>query len=149
MESARLQSYDDMRTFVLGGNAYFTLANINTGNRYTFRSRLVKDGDPAVGPFFISVLTGPDNTSDYQYLGTVFVESAGIMYRHGHKSRISDQAPSNHAIKWFINFALDRKPDTKAFQFWHEGRCGVCGRKLTVPSSVASGIGPKCAAGGF
>ena len=27
----------------------------------------------------------------------------------------------------------------------HEGRCGRCGRALTVPESVASGIGPESA----
>lgn len=26
-----------------------------------------------------------------------------------------------------------------------EGACGRCGRKLTVPGSIASGIGPTCA----
>ena len=29
---------------------------------------------------------------------------------------------------------------------WHEGKCGACGRKLTVPDSIKSGIGPVCAA---
>jgi hypothetical protein len=28
---------------------------------------------------------------------------------------------------------------------WHEGRCGRCGRKLTVPESIESGFGPECA----
>jgi hypothetical protein len=27
----------------------------------------------------------------------------------------------------------------------HEGRCGRCGRTLTVPESIESGIGPECA----
>jgi hypothetical protein len=26
----------------------------------------------------------------------------------------------------------------------HEGKCGRCGRLLTVPSSIESGIGPEC-----
>ena len=30
-------------------------------------------------------------------------------------------------------------------QVWHEGRCGKCGRKLTVPESLTSGLGPECA----
>jgi hypothetical protein len=29
-------------------------------------------------------------------------------------------------------------------EFWHEGRCGRCGRRLTVPDSIASGYGPEC-----
>ena len=27
---------------------------------------------------------------------------------------------------------------------WHEGRCGRCGRKLTVPESIEAGYGPEC-----
>lgn len=31
-------------------------------------------------------------------------------------------------------------------EFWTEGRCGKCARRLTVPSSILAGFGPKCAA---
>lgn len=31
-----------------------------------------------------------------------------------------------------------------SLEVWHEGRCGRCGRALTVPESIASGIGPVC-----
>lgn len=30
-------------------------------------------------------------------------------------------------------------------EVWHEGRCGACGRRLTVPESIANGLGPVCA----
>lgn len=30
-------------------------------------------------------------------------------------------------------------------RIYHLGRCGRCGRALTVPSSVESGFGPECA----
>jgi hypothetical protein len=29
-------------------------------------------------------------------------------------------------------------------ELWHEGRCGKCGRALTVPESIESGLGPVC-----
>jgi hypothetical protein len=29
-------------------------------------------------------------------------------------------------------------------EIWHEGRCGRCGRKLTVPESIHNGYGPEC-----
>lgn len=31
------------------------------------------------------------------------------------------------------------------FEFWHEGRCAACARRLTVPQSIATGFGPECA----
>ena len=33
----------------------------------------------------------------------------------------------------------------KTVEVWHEGICGRCGRKLTVPESVERGLGPECA----
>jgi hypothetical protein len=30
------------------------------------------------------------------------------------------------------------------WEFRHEGRCGRCGRTLTVPESIDSGFGPEC-----
>lgn len=34
-----------------------------------------------------------------------------------------------------------------AVEIWHEGACGCCGRALSVPASVAMGLGPACAEG--
>ena len=30
------------------------------------------------------------------------------------------------------------------FDVHHEGKCGKCGRPLTVPESVKTGLGPIC-----
>jgi hypothetical protein len=38
-----------------------------------------------------------------------------------------------------------RHPDSDKLEVWHEGRCGRCGRRLTVPESIESGLGPECA----
>jgi len=38
------------------------------------------------------------------------------------------------------------KPLPAQVQFWHEGRCGRCNRRLTVPESITLGFGPDCAA---
>ena len=29
-------------------------------------------------------------------------------------------------------------------EVWHEGCCGKCGKRLTVPSSIENGLGPEC-----
>jgi hypothetical protein len=45
---------------------------------------------------------------------------------------------------WFwANLARGTFPDT--FEFWHEGRCAACARRLTVPQSIERGLGPECA----
>jgi len=134
----------DTRKFIAGGNAIFTVRNNATGNRFTYKVTFKRDADGnKITPMFVSVLTGPDNTGSYSILGTVFDDGNYVWNRN--KSRIKRDAMSNKAFAWLwarINggHAL---PDT--VEFWHEGRCCVCARKLTVPESIESGIGPICA----
>jgi hypothetical protein len=56
---------------------------------------------------------------------------------------ISRDAPSARAFDWtWRHIARGIMPD--ALEIWHEGRCGRCARRLTVPESIAQGFGPEC-----
>lgn len=136
MHAHQLQSVNEIREFVLAGNARFTLVSKRTGARFTFKVR-----QPENKPYFVSVMTGTDNTSDYTFLGTIF-ENSG--YVHGSRSRIAYDAPAAKAFEWFYHkvFQWNQLPDS--LEIWHEGRCGRCGRPLTVPESIANGLGPEC-----
>ena len=127
----------DLAAFALAGKAIFTISNPATGGRFTFKVRRKAEGSPA----FVSVLTGTNNQDDYTYLGTVFADGT---YRHGRKSTIRESAPSARAFAWLWPRALAKAvPPTLSVQ--HEGRCGRCGRPLTVPESIDTGFGPECA----
>lgn len=126
-----------VKDFALAGRAIFTVVSKKTGSRFTYKIRKSDDGKL----HFVAVLTGPENTSDYTYLGTIFGERD---YRHGRKSRIGFDAPSAKAFEWFWNQAV-RFGKLDQVEIYHEGRCCRCGRALTVPESVAAGIGPECA----
>lgn len=127
----------DARAFALAGNAIFTLRSKATGERFTFRVRQPRDDTP----HFVALLRGPDNTSDYSYLGTIYRDGR---YKHGKRSPIGPDAPSARAFDWFWR-RLEAGLLHEKLEIWHEGRCGRCGRLLTVPESVARGIGPDCA----
>ena len=121
--------------FVTAGNARFTLMSVATGVHFTYRVRHHKENPVA----FVSLLTGPDNEQDYQYIG--YVRDADGRFRHGGvKARAGFNAPGVRALTWF-----SRHQDSVAVKVYHEGRCGRCGRTLTVPSSIESGLGPVCA----
>lgn len=127
-----------VRDFALAGNATLTLQSGATGARYTFKVRASEDGRL----HFVSLLTGSDNESDFAYLGTI---RAGA-YSHGRKSKIGETAASARAFAWaWPHIAAGRIPD--ALEVYHEGRCGRCNRKLTVPESIRTGFGPECARG--
>lgn len=127
------------KNYILGGNATVTLVSRRTGDRFTYR---VRRAPPRSGqteeqlPYFVSVLTGPDNTRDYSYLGTIFPDGN---FRLTKGSKISANAPSAKAWDWTWH-----NLDTDRVEVWHEGICSRCGRPLTDPASVAAGLGPTC-----
>ena len=50
------------------------------------------------------------------------------------------------AFNWCMRYLWAGKPLPEPARIFHMGRCGRCGRALTVPSSIESGLGPECAA---
>ena len=136
MMNAQLKTPDQVRTFALAGNATLTLVSKATGNRFTFKIRKPGEHDP----HFVKLLNGADNESDYTFLGTIFDRKT---FRHGKRSRVGEDAPSAKAFRWFWD-QIEQGQLSEKVEVWHEGRCGRCGRKLTVPSSIESGIGPVC-----
>lgn len=154
MNTAQLTTHETVRRFLLAGDATLTLVSKKTGARFTYRVRQpdAPEGQPPKDIWFVSVLSGPDNEGDYAYMGQVWpprgysaFTKERLEYAHGRKSKISPSAPSAQAFAWFARKVLleQRLPDS--LEVWHEGRCCRCGRKLTVPESIAAGIGPECA----
>jgi len=127
----------DILQFMLAGNALFTLENAETGNRFTFKVRKPDE----TKPHFVSVLTGGDNERDYSFLGTIF---DGGKYRHGRRSKISAAAPSAKAFDWLLRQLSLRRDLPPQVRVCHCGKCGRCGKRLTVPESVDTGFGPEC-----
>lgn len=139
----------DTKQFILAGNATFTVTSKRTGTRFTFKVQKSKDG----GRHYAKLLTGPDNENAFQYFGTIFNAST---FRHGNpdKTVITQNAPSAMAFAWLwqhldnvpvkINGQVVERP-LDLVEIHHEGKCCRCGRKLTVPESIESGIGPECA----
>lgn len=129
------------RAFMLAGNATFTVVSQRTGTRFTFK---VRQPGPDK-PHFVSLLSGPDNENDFTFLGTIFdAELPSCRYAHGRRSHVGADAPSAKAANWVCNRILSGRPLVNC-EIHHEGRCGRCGRKLTVPESILSGFGPECA----
>lgn len=124
------------KEFFLAGNAVFTLKSLATGKHYTFRAA-TQDKDLLTKMSWVSLLVRPD---EYAYLGTVFTNDDIFQYKQTKKSPPS----SCHRIMyWFIQqINAGEFPDT--VEVIHEGRCGRCGRTLTHPDSIESGLGPVC-----
>jgi hypothetical protein len=137
---------DNVKTFLRGGNATFTLESAKTGKHYTFKAVKAGISSWSTGTvIFISLLTGSDNENSYHYLGTLFLGKDGKF-----TYRITKASPTNslaHKAMEFLAALLNAgKPlENHNLIFRHAGKCCVCGRKLTTPESIDSGIGPVCA----
>jgi len=137
-------SWDDALSFILAGKSIFTIENESTRNRFTFKISKPRDFDMFTNKiWFVSLLSGPDNNSNYSYMGII---DRDMNFRLTKKSRVSEKAISMQAFKWVYsklkNSQTKQIPET--VHFYHEGRCGRCGRRLTVPKSIKTGFGPTC-----
>lgn len=140
--SRPLPDWAAIYTYLFAGNATFTLVSLKTGQRFTYRVRQAKvPNDGGERPYFVSLLRGPSNTEDYAYMG--IIDEAG--FHSTTKSRVSPDAASHKAFKWLLDRMKTGGAMTGVAEVWHDGTCGRCGRALTVPSSVALGLGPECA----
>lgn len=138
MTQGQLLTPHAVRQFALAGNATFTLRSERSGQRFTYRVR--KDANAPV--WYVAWLRGVDNEADYSYFG--FLRGSPMpMFYHG-KAKASQDAPCVQAFQWLWERLWQGvlHPQTS---IWHQGKCGACGRALTVPESIASGLGPECA----
>lgn len=132
MNGHKISNSKDALKFMFSGKSVVTFLNTQTSNRFTYKIKQAKDSNL----FFVSVLTGPDQ---YTYIGTCIQGN----FKHGKKSPISENAQSVKVFTYMLkNLINDSVSDF--LEVWHEGFCGKCGKRLTVPTSILSGIGPDC-----
>lgn len=135
------------KNFITAGKAIFTV-QVPAGfdkPHYTYRVKVKPANGDYPETYFVSMLTGPDNYSNYTYLG-ILNPKTGVVKTTA-KSKF---APNSFPVR-LLNRVLARlwsdegsKITEAGFDLHHEGKCGRCGRRLTVPQSVESGFGPEC-----
>lgn len=148
--AAAITQLDHIAAFFFAGYAKFTLVSKKTGERKTFQ---VKHAPARAGDrnqselWFVSLLIGPENTSDFRYVCCVFKGQDGQLRAKLNKERWGSEAFA--AIVWLLAWFNARTADTSKFfeqvEFWHAGECARCGRELTDPESIQRGLGPVCA----
>lgn len=136
------------KAFVFAGHAIVTLESGRTGARYTFRISAPKTQKPGQAVYFVGVLTGSDNLADYTYLGTIFGDGSttATRFRLTGKSGMRPDSAPVQAFAYLIDNLVIQGRMPAGVTIFHEGRCGRCGRRLTVPESITTGFGPECAA---
>jgi hypothetical protein len=158
----KLAAWDAVEEFIFAGNATFTLVSRKTGVRFTYKVRVKKEDKEKLGRnkdafeggsgmlasevvYFVNLLRGPDNTADFSYMGVVRKDPPRFFWTQA-SGKVGRGAPAHKALLWMLDaMRCGRDVLGSSLEVWHEGRCGCCGRKLTVPDSIAAGLGPECA----
>lgn len=130
------------KDFITAGKAIFTVSN-GKGEHYTFRVTHKEATGNYPATWFVALLTGPENTSDYTYMGMLNPQEGSV--RLTRNSKFNEDSTPVRVIRWALGIVWKSGEFPTGYKLQHEGKCGRCGRTLTVPESIESGIGPECA----
>ena len=141
MMPGQINNAKQVLAFMFAGNATMTFRSAKTGDRRTYKIRLAEKQNPNdPETYFVKLLNGADNENSYVYMGIIRNDK----FRTTRASKMDMNSVAVKAFVWSLeNFQKGVMPES--LEVWHEGRCGRCGRKLTVPESIATGFGPECA----
>ncbi|MDE2095757.1 MAG: hypothetical protein KGL39_00750 [Patescibacteria group bacterium] len=135
------------KKFLLAGNAIFTIESVNPNYRphYTYRIQKVEASDRWKESYFVKLLAGPDNTSDYIYLGKLDTFTGQVIVT-AKSERQKETFPFRLLNRILARVWADDHTayEQYGYQTHHAGRCGRCGKVLTVPTSIETGLGPEC-----
>jgi hypothetical protein len=165
----KLTTCDDIKRYIFAGNATFTIRSVETQKRFTYKIISIglqngKHSDFKVGTpqrkkleeasahkFWVKLLVGPDNEHSFAYIGMIntkqkpqFFTTRGSFASVTPREQTELQ-PSVRALDFVMRWLFTQLFMTPKIEIWHSGRCGRCGKKLTVPESIERGIGPDCA----
>ena len=157
LEKGQVSLFDAL-AYILGGEATFTALSIATGKRFTFKCDRAKEWNQSTKKeewqdrWYVKVLTGPDNTYNYTYMGTIDTRQSGSnkwYIRQTKKSGIGEEATSWKSFDYIIDKlqnGFDYINDTLStkIKIYHDGTCSICSKKLTDIVSVSTGFGPIC-----
>lgn len=136
--SHRLTDTEDIKRYIKAGNGTFTLHNVQTDVRYTFSMRKPRENKNATVSFF-SIKEG----HGYRWCGTVGLKR--MSYTIGRKHGVPKRNHVSHrTMSWILKMIHGELSWPDHMHFYHEGTCGVCGKKLTNPESIRQGVGPIC-----
>lgn len=128
--------------FITAGKAIFTVSN-PTGTHYTYLIQKKEANNGYAESYFAKLLTGPDNTSHYTYIGTLDPTQGEV--RTTAKSKIQRDDQPFRVLNWALKKIWANAELPEGYKIQPSEACARCGRALTTPESLERGLGPECA----
>lgn len=125
-------------------NGTFTVMSAQTGEHRTFKIVPARNNKPR----WVMLMTGPDNENSFTSFALINDDNRHIRVFVKYRG-----APGNPSIyeeyARLLECMLKRENDEfyteRGYTIEGSKRCARCGRKLTEPQSLVTGIGPVCA----
>lgn len=141
----KIPLHDALR-YMLAGKSEFTLLSLKTGVRLKYKltkkesNQKGKDGSPE----YIYYINTYDD-GDYKYAGVLFFDGLNNTFKFGKGAR-GKLLPSHINVKsiLYVLNNLAKGNEQMSLEVYHAGKCGRCGKKLTTPESILTGLGPEC-----
>jgi hypothetical protein len=125
-------------------NGILTVKSTRSGEHRTFQIKTQgEDARFAPGRRVVSLLIGPDNTSNYRSFGFVVTTPDGVRIQLWRKYSKAESFLQFDRLATLLE-RLDYHIAKGSVEINLEGRCIRCNRLLTTPNSVRKGIGPVC-----
>ena len=128
--------------FMLAGKSEFVMHSTKTNQDFTFRiTRKISKDDAEKFVYFVNAKMG----AFWQYAGLMWYEDKEDKYKYaqGKNGKVEADNLTIRSLLFVIN-KLHREEIPLHLEVYHTGTCGRCGKKLTTPESILTGLGPEC-----
>lgn len=131
-----------VKPLILSGKARVTFYNPKSGGHITIKVKQApakKKGMAKPNVYFVRAKVLGDSEHSYVYAGTIFTDNWGVSYEKTGNTQL-------HQILRFVLSVLrdDTYLERTGAKVQHEGVCMRCGKELTEPHSIETGLGPIC-----
>ena len=127
-------NYQDL----FAGKTKFTISN-EKDQHYTFKVKQIKD----THRYMVLLLTGPNNSNDFTYLGMLWDESVRPVSLT-QKSKFNKDSTPYKVFCYAQSVLANKNTLPEGYSILPSGTCFKCGRELTTPESIRTGYGPVC-----
>lgn len=128
--------------FILAGKCEFILHSTKTNEDFKFEmtKQQTKENENKF-IYFLNTLHGYDKT----YAGVIWFndKTQEFQFSQGKKGQVASKELNIRSLIFVLNKLL-KNETVQYLDVFHTGRCGKCGKKLTTPESILTGLGPTC-----
>lgn len=133
---------DKALEFMLAGKCECVLHSTKTNEDFRFeiiKRQTEKDKNKFI--YFLNYCLGHDKN----YAGVVWFDDKTDEFRfsQGAKGQMTGNEIPIRSLIFVLNKLL-REEHVNNLLVYHVGKCGRCGKKLTTPESILTGLGPTC-----